>query len=136
PTSTLFPYTTLFRSPGCPRSRLPPTPRRRTSSTSSSSHAATARRCSAPPTPSSRPTSCATRLPAPGAVVARRPAADLPRLGVLGWPVAHSRSPQMQNAALEALGLSSWRYQLLPVPPELLAETVRALPAAGFRGVN
>ena len=55
---------------------------------------------------------------------------------MLGWPVAHSRSPQMQNAALEALGLSSWRYQLLPVPPELLAETVRALPAAGFRGVN
>ena len=42
----------------------------------------------------------------------------------------------MQNAALEAVGLSSWRYQLLPVPPELLAETVRALPAAGFRGVN
>jgi shikimate dehydrogenase len=58
------------------------------------------------------------------------------RLGVLGWPVAHSRSPQIQNAALEAAGLSGWRYQLLPVPPELFAETVRALPAAGFRGVN
>src|SRR5437764_7925425 len=42
----------------------------------------------------------------------------------------------MQNAALEAVGLSSWRYQLLPVPPELLAETIRALPVAGFRGVN
>jgi shikimate dehydrogenase len=55
---------------------------------------------------------------------------------VLGWPVAHSRSPQIQNAALEAAGLSDWRYQLLPVPPELFAETVRALPAAGFRGVN
>ena len=58
------------------------------------------------------------------------------RLGVLGWPVAHSRSPQIQNAALEAAGLSEWRYQLLPVPPELFAETVRALPAAGFRGAN
>jgi shikimate dehydrogenase len=58
------------------------------------------------------------------------------RLGVLGWPVAHSRSPQIQNAALEAAGLSGWRYQLLPVPPELFAETVRALAAAGFRGVN
>ena len=58
------------------------------------------------------------------------------RLGVLGWPVAHSRSPQIQNAALEAAGLSGWRYQLLPVPPELFDETVRALPAAGFRGVN
>ncbi len=58
------------------------------------------------------------------------------RLGVLGWPVAHSRSPAMQNAALRAVGLGAWRYQLLPVPPELFAETVRALPGAGFRGAN
>jgi shikimate dehydrogenase len=58
------------------------------------------------------------------------------RLGVCGWPVAHSRSPAMHNAALAAAGLDGWRYQLLPLPPELFAETVRALPAAGFRGVN
>jgi shikimate dehydrogenase len=58
------------------------------------------------------------------------------RLGVLGWPVGHSRSPAMQNAALRAVGLADWRYQLLPVPPELFDETVRALPAAGFRGAN
>lgn len=58
------------------------------------------------------------------------------RLGVCGWPVAHSRSPAMHNAALAAAGLEGWRYQLLPLPPELFAETVRALPAAGFRGVN
>jgi shikimate dehydrogenase len=43
----------------------------------------------------------------------------------------------MHNAALEALGVGgAWRYQLLPVPPELFAVTVRALPAAGFRGAN
>jgi shikimate dehydrogenase len=60
----------------------------------------------------------------------------LTRLGVLGWPVAHSRSPAIQNAALTASGLDGWRYQLLPVPPELFEETVRALPAAGFRGAN
>jgi shikimate dehydrogenase len=58
------------------------------------------------------------------------------RLGVLGWPVAHSRSPAMQNAALATVGLSQWRYQLLPVPPELFAETVRALPDSGFRAAN
>jgi shikimate dehydrogenase len=58
------------------------------------------------------------------------------RLGVLGWPVAHSRSPAIQNAALAAAGLSDWRYQLLPVPPDLLTEVVAALPAAGFRGAN
>jgi shikimate dehydrogenase len=58
------------------------------------------------------------------------------RLGVLGWPVAHSRSPAMQNAALQAVGLGDWRYQLLPVPPERFDETVRALPELGFRGAN
>jgi shikimate dehydrogenase len=41
----------------------------------------------------------------------------------------------MHNAALAVLGLD-WRYQRLPLPPELFAETVRALPALGFRGVN
>ena len=58
------------------------------------------------------------------------------RLGVLGWPVAHSLSPVMQRAALRAVGLDGWAYQLLPVPPELFDETVRALPAAGFLGAN
>jgi shikimate dehydrogenase len=42
----------------------------------------------------------------------------------------------MHNAALRAGGLESWRYQLLPVPGELFPATVRALPGAGFRGVN
>ena len=58
------------------------------------------------------------------------------RAGVLGWPVRHSRSPAMHEAAYTAVGLEGWRYQLLPVPPELLAETVRALPGAGFAGAN
>ena len=58
------------------------------------------------------------------------------RLGVAGWPVRHSRSPQMHNAALKAVGLTDWRYQLLPIPPEVFAEVVRALPPAGFRGIN
>jgi shikimate dehydrogenase len=58
------------------------------------------------------------------------------RLGVVGWPVAHSRSPAIQNAALQAVGLGDWRYQLLPVPSDLFAETIPALGNAGFRGVN
>src|SRR5215211_7509936 len=57
-------------------------------------------------------------------------------LGVCGWPVAHSRSPAMQEAALAEAGLRGWRYLKLPLPPELFEETVRALPRAGFRGVN
>ncbi len=58
------------------------------------------------------------------------------RLGVLGWPVAHSRSPAMHNAALADAGLTGWRYQALPVPPELFAPTVRSLPELGFTGAN
>jgi len=58
------------------------------------------------------------------------------RLGVLGWPVSHSRSPAIHNAALAALGLSDWHYQRLPVPPALFDETVGALGAAGFHGAN
>jgi shikimate dehydrogenase len=42
----------------------------------------------------------------------------------------------MHNAALAALGMEDWRYQLLPVPPERFAETVRALARAGFVGAN
>jgi shikimate dehydrogenase len=60
----------------------------------------------------------------------------MPRLGVLGHPVAHSRSPAMHEAAFAALGMEDWSYQRLPVPPELLAETVRGLPAVGFAGAN
>jgi shikimate dehydrogenase len=58
------------------------------------------------------------------------------RLGVLGWPVRHSRSPAMHNAALQSLGMADWRYQRLPVPPQLFAETTRSLGASGFVGAN
>ncbi len=58
------------------------------------------------------------------------------RLGVVGWPVAHSVSPPMQNAALDSVGLAGWHYQRLPIPPELFDETVAALAGVGFRGVN
>jgi shikimate dehydrogenase len=56
-------------------------------------------------------------------------------LAVAGWPVGHSRSPAMQGAALRELGIP-WPYLRLPLPPELFAETVRALPATGYVGLN
>jgi shikimate dehydrogenase len=55
--------------------------------------------------------------------------------GVLGFPVAHSRSPAMMNAAFAELGMD-WRYVHLPIAPALFAETVRALPGSGYRGAN
>ena len=42
----------------------------------------------------------------------------------------------MHNAAYEALGLHDWHYVALPIPAELFEETVRALPASGYRGAN
>lgn len=57
------------------------------------------------------------------------------RFGVAGYPVEHSRSPLMHAAAYAALGLDA-EYQLLPIPPELFEETVRALPGSGFHGIN
>lgn len=59
------------------------------------------------------------------------------RLAVIGWPVFHSRSPAMQNAALAALGLAGeFTYQHVPAPPELFPEIFAAMHAAGFVGAN
>ena len=56
--------------------------------------------------------------------------------GVAGWPVAHSRSPQLHRAAFADLGLTNWESQLLPIPPEVFEETVRSLSGNGFAGIN
>ena len=56
-------------------------------------------------------------------------------IGLIGWPVSHSFSPAMHNAALAALGLN-WVYVPMPVPPGRVGGAVRGLHALGFRGVN
>ncbi len=59
------------------------------------------------------------------------------RLGVIGHPVAHSRSPAMQNAALEELGLGhAWVYEAIDVAPEALGEFFAAMDDEGFVGAN
>jgi shikimate dehydrogenase len=55
--------------------------------------------------------------------------------GVIGWPVAHSRSPQMHNAAYAALGMN-WAYVALPVEPGRLEAALRGVAGLGFAGVN
>ncbi|MBN1680784.1 MAG: shikimate dehydrogenase [Anaerolineae bacterium] len=58
------------------------------------------------------------------------------RVGLLGWPVGHSISPVMHNAAFKALGLN-WRYAALAVPPGELEETVSWLiTETGYCGFN
>ncbi len=56
-------------------------------------------------------------------------------VGIIGWPVAHSLSPQMHNAAFAALGLD-YAYLPLPVQPASLAAAIRGAAALGFRGLN
>lgn len=56
-------------------------------------------------------------------------------IGLIGYPVAHSYSPAMHNAAAAALGLNV-AYVPLPVSPERLPDALRGLVALGFRGVN
>ncbi len=59
------------------------------------------------------------------------------RLAVLGYPVGHSRSPAMHNAALAELGLSGeWSYEALEVTPDAFGQRVRAMPGEGFVGAN
>ncbi len=57
------------------------------------------------------------------------------RLAVFGDPVAHSASPPMHNAALEACDLPL-RYTRLHIRPDELAPALRLLPQMGFLGTN
>ena len=55
--------------------------------------------------------------------------------GVMGWPVAHSRSPTLHNHWITQYGLRG-AYVLLPVQPEKIEQALRALPVLGFAGCN
>ncbi len=56
-------------------------------------------------------------------------------VGVIGWPVEHSLSPTIHNAAFAALDLP-WIYVPLPVPPGRVGEALDGLVALGFAGAN
>jgi len=56
-------------------------------------------------------------------------------IGLIGWPVSHSFSPAMHNAAADALGLN-WIYVPLPVHSQDLQTAVLGMSALGFRGIN
>ena len=61
--------------------------------------------------------------------------AKIPLAGVIGSPVAHSRSPRLHQHWLKKFGLAG-HYVPMDVSHQNLEEVIRALPKAGFVGVN
>jgi len=55
--------------------------------------------------------------------------------GIMGWPIAHSRSPALHGFWLNEHGIDG-AYVPLAVAPDRLEQALRALPALGFRGCN
>ena len=55
--------------------------------------------------------------------------------GVMGWPIAHSRSPSIHNHWIQQHGLNG-AYVLLPVDPANLQAALKGLSALGFAGCN
>ncbi|MBE9635938.1 shikimate dehydrogenase [Salipiger mangrovisoli] len=59
----------------------------------------------------------------------------IPLAGVIGSPIAHSRSPLLHGHWLKTYGLPG-HYIPMDVPTAKLQETLRLLPQIGFVGVN
>jgi shikimate dehydrogenase len=55
--------------------------------------------------------------------------------GVIGWPIAHSRSPRLHGYWLERYKIDG-AYVPLAVQPAQVAQALRMLALVGFRGVN
>jgi shikimate dehydrogenase len=55
--------------------------------------------------------------------------------GIIGWPVAHSRSPRLHGFWLEQYGIDG-AYVPLAIRPDRFATAVRGLMEAGFAGAN
>lgn len=58
------------------------------------------------------------------------------RVGVIGWPIAHSLSPVMHNAAFDASGMTDWRYTAIALPPEEIGAGLERLQRQGYVGIN
>ena len=62
-------------------------------------------------------------------------AEKIPLAGVLGSPIAHSRSPQLHGHWLKKYEIPGF-YIPMDVAPDNLEQVLRTLPQAGFKGVN
>lgn len=60
---------------------------------------------------------------------------QIPRAGILGWPISHSKSPRLHGFWLKKYGLLG-SYEAMASPPEDFESDLRGLAASGWRGVN
>jgi shikimate dehydrogenase len=60
----------------------------------------------------------------------------VPVAAVLGWPLAHTLSPALHQAAYRAAGLEGWTYLARPTRPEELAAALAEVRAGALAGVN
>ena len=58
------------------------------------------------------------------------------RVGVIGFPVEHSLSPNMHNAAFQAFGMDDWLYDAMSIPPDILRYGIREPKNHGYIGIN
>jgi shikimate dehydrogenase len=60
----------------------------------------------------------------------------VPVAAVLGWPLRHTLSPCLHQAAYRAAGLDGWRYLARPTRPEDLPAALAEVRAGALAGVN
>ena len=58
------------------------------------------------------------------------------RVGIIGWPLKHTLSPVMHNAAFRALGMDDWSYDVMEVPPDIADYAAKEPKRHGYIGVN
>lgn len=59
------------------------------------------------------------------------------RVGVIGFPLSHTLSPVMHNAAFKALGMADdWLYDAMEIPPDIGYLGIREPKQHGYIGLN
>jgi shikimate dehydrogenase len=58
------------------------------------------------------------------------------RVGIIGFPLSHTLSPAMHNAAFRALGMTDWLYDAMEIPPDIPRHAVEEPRRHGYIGLN
>ena len=61
---------------------------------------------------------------------------EIKNFGIIGWPVEHSLSPKMYQAAFKSAGFTNYNYIAMPIQKGRLMLTVEGIKGLDFRGIN